>query len=112
MLEASFKTLQRHLHPDKHATQGTEVRGYAEQHSAQLNAGYNTLKDPLQRAQYLVCDQPSWHLYLQPSHGLHVVMALHSISVRSSASKSILSSYAAAQVVGASYPRRRDFGRP
>jgi preprotein translocase subunit Sec63 len=53
-LEAKFRSLQRQMHPDKHATKGKEVLAIAEQHSARINEGYGVLKCPLARAQYLV----------------------------------------------------------
>lgn len=52
-LEARWKELQRHVHPDKFATQGAAAQRIAMQWSARINEAYRRLKDALKRAAYL-----------------------------------------------------------
>ncbi len=53
MVEARWKDLQRHAHPDKFALQGAAAQRLAMQWSARINEAYQRLKDPLRRAAYL-----------------------------------------------------------
>lgn len=53
-LEGRFKALQKELHPDKFGNATADERHYAANYSSLVNASYNVLKDPLQRAQLLV----------------------------------------------------------
>lgn len=56
VLEQAYFTKQRHVHPDRLRISSLEARTEAERLSAEVNAAYQQLKDPLQR-------------------GLHVLMA-------------------------------------
>jgi len=46
--------LQRQLHPDRFATKAPKERALSQQQATALNDAYETLKDPLKRADYLV----------------------------------------------------------
>ena len=52
-LDARWKDLQREVHPDKFASQGTAAQRVAMQWSVRINEAYQRLKDPLKRAAYL-----------------------------------------------------------
>jgi molecular chaperone HscB len=54
MLERTFRDLQRKLHPDVVAQRPDSERRYGSAQSMAINAAYDTLRDPLQRALYLV----------------------------------------------------------
>jgi molecular chaperone HscB len=49
-----YRELQAQLHPDRHATAAEAQRRLSVQMTAQLNEAYQTLKDPLRRARYLL----------------------------------------------------------
>jgi molecular chaperone HscB len=53
-LEKRFYALSRKHHPDVHARKGVEARAEAEEATALLNDAYRTLRDPIQRASYLL----------------------------------------------------------
>lgn len=53
-LDDAFRSLQREYHPDRHAHKGDVAQREAVQASSLLNTAYESLKDPLQRAQYLL----------------------------------------------------------
>ncbi len=53
-LEEKYHRLQTQLHPDRFADGSEAERLHAVQMSSYLNQAYNTLKDPLQRAAYLL----------------------------------------------------------
>lgn len=53
-LSESFRKLQQVVHPDKFAMAGDQERRIAMQQASYLNQAYQTLKDPLQRARYLL----------------------------------------------------------
>jgi molecular chaperone HscB len=54
VLDAAYRSLQSQVHPDRFAG-GTDVeRRLALQSSARVNEAYRALKDPVQRAQYLL----------------------------------------------------------
>src|SRR5690242_17383856 len=53
-LEQRFYALSRKWHPDRFARAGVEERQAALDASAVLNDGYRVLRDPLQRAAYLL----------------------------------------------------------
>src|ERR1700733_3834930 len=53
-LEKRFYTLSRKYHPDVHARKGPRERAEAEEATAILNDAYRTLRDPIQRAMYLL----------------------------------------------------------
>jgi molecular chaperone HscB len=53
-LDRRYFALQRNLHPDRFARRSARERALAESQSATLNQGYETLKDPLRRAGYLL----------------------------------------------------------
>ncbi len=52
-LDARWKDLQRHAHPDRFASEGASAQRLATQWSVRINEAYQRLKDPLQRAAYL-----------------------------------------------------------
>lgn len=53
-LDRLYFDLQRQLHPDRFATKSPKERAISQQQATALNDGYETLKDPLKRADYLV----------------------------------------------------------
>jgi len=62
-LAEQYQTLQKAVHPDKFAHASSQEQLLAVQKSAQINDAYQTLKDPLKRAEYLLTlrdvDMPS-----------------------------------------------------
>jgi molecular chaperone HscB len=52
-IDARWKELQREVHPDRFASQGTAAQRVAMQWSVRINEAYQRLKDPLRRAGYL-----------------------------------------------------------
>jgi molecular chaperone HscB len=53
-LEKRFYALSRKYHPDVHARKSQAEKDLAEESAAVLNDAYRTLRDPIQRAQYLL----------------------------------------------------------
>src|SRR5665213_3049845 len=53
-LEKRFYALSRRHHPDLHARKSAPERAEAEEATAILNDAYRTLRDPIQRAGYLL----------------------------------------------------------
>jgi len=53
-LDSRYRELQRHVHPDRFAAASDQVRRLSVQQAAQINTAYETLKDPLQRGNYLL----------------------------------------------------------
>lgn len=53
-LSSSYQTLQKTVHPDKFAHASEQEQRIAVQKSAQINDAYQTLKNPLQRAEYIL----------------------------------------------------------
>lgn len=53
-LSSSYQALQKAVHPDKFAHASEQEQRIAVQKSAQINDAYQTLKNPLQRAEYLL----------------------------------------------------------
>jgi molecular chaperone HscB len=53
-LHRRFLAISRNVHPDLFGTQAPEMRNLALRLSAQINEAYETLKDPLLRAEYLL----------------------------------------------------------
>ena len=53
-LERSYRALQSEIHPDRHATADAAARRLALQSSARVNEAYRALRDPVDRAQYLL----------------------------------------------------------
>jgi molecular chaperone HscB len=53
-LDAGYRKLQGEVHPDRFATAGDSMRRRALQASARVNEAYRTLKDPVERAHYLL----------------------------------------------------------
>jgi molecular chaperone HscB len=51
-LDERWKALQRQVHPDRFAAQGTAAQRVAMQWSVRINEAYQRLKDPLKRAAY------------------------------------------------------------
>ncbi|MCG7498596.1 co-chaperone HscB [Vibrio sp. Of7-15] len=57
LLSTQFRELQRRFHPDNYATASERDRLLAVQKAAQINDAYQTLKDPIARAEYLLSEQ-------------------------------------------------------
>lgn len=53
-LSSQFIELQRRFHPDRFATGSAQERLIAVQKAAQINDAYQTLRHPIQRAEYLL----------------------------------------------------------
>jgi molecular chaperone HscB len=53
-LDAAYREVQAQVHPDRHAAAGDAGRRVAMQWSTRANEAYQTLKDPLKRAIYLL----------------------------------------------------------
>ncbi len=54
LLDAAYRRLQSEVHPDQFARGNDAQRRAALQSSAHVNEAYRALKDPVQRAQYLL----------------------------------------------------------
>ena len=54
VLDAAYRKLQTEVHPDRFASGTDAERRLALQSSARVNEAYSALKDPVQRAQYLL----------------------------------------------------------
>ena len=54
MVEKRYLGFQRAIHPDRFATKPAKERAFAERQAVALNEAYETLKDPLRRAAYLL----------------------------------------------------------
>ncbi len=57
LLTDTYRELQRAVHPDKFAHASEHEQLLAVQKSAQVNDAYETLKDPLRRAEYMLAEQ-------------------------------------------------------
>lgn len=53
-LEVLYRDIQARVHPDKHAHLSASDRRLAMQWATRVNEAYQTLKDPLRRARYLL----------------------------------------------------------
>lgn len=53
-LASRYRELQKQFHPDKFASSTDAERRVASQIAAQINAGYQALKSPLERGRYLL----------------------------------------------------------
>jgi molecular chaperone HscB len=53
-LDRAYRALQHGIHPDRHATENEAQRRLAQQASTRANEAYRTLKDPVDRAQYIL----------------------------------------------------------
>ncbi len=56
-LSSNYQTLQKAVHPDKFAHASEQEQRIAVQKSAQINDAYQTLKNPLQRAAYMLVER-------------------------------------------------------
>src|SRR6201981_1453250 len=54
LLEREFYQLSRKLHPDLYSGADPREQGWSLEQSSQLNDAYRTLKDPIQRTEYLL----------------------------------------------------------
>jgi molecular chaperone HscB len=54
LLDRRYFAAQRLLHPDRFATKSATERAHSLAHATDLNRAYETLKDPLRRAVYLL----------------------------------------------------------
>ena len=53
-LEASYKRLQKYVHPDLYGSRSEREQQYSAQASADVNVAYQCLRNPVSRAQYLL----------------------------------------------------------
>ncbi|KXF79768.1 co-chaperone HscB [Enterovibrio coralii] len=53
-LSSQYRELQRRFHPDKFATASEQDKLLAVQKAAQINDAYQTLSDPVRRAEYML----------------------------------------------------------
>jgi molecular chaperone HscB len=53
-IEKQYFGLQRYFHPDRFATKSSRERALSLQHATNLNQAYEVLKEPLERAEYLL----------------------------------------------------------
>lgn len=53
-MEQQYFVLQRKLHPDRFGAKSAKEKALSQQQATQLNDAYETLKDPLKRAAYLL----------------------------------------------------------
>ncbi len=53
-LDQRYFDLQRHLHPDRFVTRSAQEKALSQQQATAINDAYETLKEPLKRADYLV----------------------------------------------------------
>ncbi len=53
-LDRRYFALQRQLHPDRFVTKSARERAISQSQATSLNEAYETLKDPLERAAYLL----------------------------------------------------------
>jgi molecular chaperone HscB len=53
-LALRYRTVQRRVHPDRHATASAEERRLSMQMTTLVNEAYQTLKDPVRRGRYLL----------------------------------------------------------
>lgn len=53
-LDARYRELQRAAHPDRYASAGDQERRISMQQATRINEAYQVLKDPLERARYLL----------------------------------------------------------
>jgi molecular chaperone HscB len=53
-LASSYRELQRAAHPDRYAGGSAQERRISVQRAAQINEAFQTLRDPLRRARYLL----------------------------------------------------------
>ncbi len=53
-LDSRYRELQRTVHPDRFVNASDQERRISMQQATQINKGYQTLKDPLQRGRYLL----------------------------------------------------------
>ncbi len=53
-LDRRYFELQRALHPDRFATKSAKERALSQQQATSLNEAYETLKDPLKRADHMI----------------------------------------------------------
>ena len=54
VLDRTYFRFQRLLHPDRFATKSVKERTLSLQHATDINEAYETLRDPLRRAEYLL----------------------------------------------------------
>jgi molecular chaperone HscB len=54
IVEKRYLGFQRAIHPDRFATKPAKERAFAERQAVALNEAYETLRDPLRRAAYLL----------------------------------------------------------
>ncbi len=53
-LDTAYRKLQSEVHPDKYASAGDDERRLALQSSSRVNEAYRALRNPLERAKYLL----------------------------------------------------------
>lgn len=58
LLAERYRALQHRVHPDRYATAGDREKRLSMQASTRVNEAFQTLKDPLERARYLLSLHP------------------------------------------------------
>jgi len=56
LLNARYRDIQKQVHPDKYANSGKSEQLLAVQAAAEVNDAFETLKSPLERAEYMVME--------------------------------------------------------
>jgi len=59
-LDERYRELQRKVHPDRFASASDQERRISIEQAANINDAYQTLKDPLKRARYLLQLRSQW----------------------------------------------------
>lgn len=62
-LQKKMRQLQSQLHPDRFADQGGEMLDLSMNVSSHINVIYHILRDPYERARYLLCIKQGWSNY-------------------------------------------------
>ena len=57
LINTRYLELQKILHPDRHASLGAQEQLIAVQKTAELNDAFETLKQPLKRAEYILAEK-------------------------------------------------------
>lgn len=98
-LERSFRQLQSEAHPDKHASNTQSEQRLALQQSTLINDGYQTLRNPASRAQFLInlsgktettqvltngflMEQMEWREAIEEASACRDMMALEALAKR------------------------------
>ncbi len=80
-LDSRWKELQREVHPDKFAAQGTAAQRIAMQWSVRINEAYQRLKDPVSRAAYL-CDLHGAPIHAESNTAMPAAFLMQQMELR------------------------------